>query len=68
MADTRYLVKYRLCAFSNSSRPEVKAFTDKKKALEFYKRLRFEAHAQYKTVTFVKKLPIKQKNLRRCCK
>ena len=31
MADTKYLVKYRLCAFSNSSRPEVKAFTDKKK-------------------------------------
>ena len=46
MADTRYLVKYRLCAWDNSVRPDVKAFTDNKKAHEFYKRLRFEAHAQ----------------------
>jgi hypothetical protein len=64
MADTKYLVKYRLCAWDNSSRPEVKAFTDKKKALEFYRRLRFEAHAQYKTVTFVEETTYKTEELK----
>ena len=38
--------------------------TDKKKALEFYKRLRFEAHAQYKTVTFVEETTYKTEELK----
>ena len=36
----------------------------RKKALEFYKRLRFEAHAQYKTVTFVEETTYKTEELK----